>query len=235
MNVDGQLVALRLLAYYAATPQGHRHSTEIARLRHVGELRPRVERAAGRPLQGRPLPKTNAPRRVPVGRVVGRPPAPGIEPAAVGCAGRARRRHRLHPEAARASPPYAPSLIGRRSAPRAYRRPAAPYRPPPSPSSLSGGSVTMDEPPVAEAILIEDGTVAAVGNRDDVLALAGEHAPVINIGRNVAYPGIYRCPRSLDRGPRPLRAQDGSGRHGCGAQPLRDLNLRAVGQPGEAR
>ena len=46
----------------------------------------------------------------------------------------------------------------------------------------------MDEPPVAEAMLIEDGTVAAVGNRDEVLALAGEHVPVMDIGRDVAYP-----------------------------------------------
>ena len=48
----------------------------------------------------------------------------------------------------------------------------------------------MDEPPVAEALLIEDGTVAAVGTRDEVLALAGDEVPVIDIGSNVAYPGF---------------------------------------------
>jgi len=48
----------------------------------------------------------------------------------------------------------------------------------------------MDDPPVAEAILVEDGIVAAVGNRDEVLALAGDNMPVIDIGRNVAYPGF---------------------------------------------
>ena len=55
---------------------------------------------------------------------------------------------------------------------------------------LVGRILTMDEPPVAGAMLIEDGIVAAVGNRDEVLALAGEHVPVIDIGRNVAYPGF---------------------------------------------
>ena len=48
----------------------------------------------------------------------------------------------------------------------------------------------MDEPSVAEAVFIEDGTVAAVGSRDEVLALAGDGARVIDIGRNVAYPGF---------------------------------------------
>ena len=48
----------------------------------------------------------------------------------------------------------------------------------------------MDEPPVAEAILIENGTVAAVGTRDEVLAVAGESVPAIDIGSNVAYPGF---------------------------------------------
>ena len=36
---------------------------------------------------------------------------------------------------------------------------------------LVGRIVTMDEPPVAEALLIDDGTVVAVGTREDVLAL----------------------------------------------------------------
>ena len=48
----------------------------------------------------------------------------------------------------------------------------------------------MDDPPVAEALLIEDGTVAAVGTRDEVVALAGDQEPVIDIGQNVAYPGF---------------------------------------------
>ena len=48
----------------------------------------------------------------------------------------------------------------------------------------------MDEPPIAEALLIEDGIVTAVGTRDEVLALAGDEVPVIDIGQNVAYPGF---------------------------------------------
>src|SRR5690349_12658375 len=35
---------------------------------------------------------------------------------------------------------------------------------------ILGRIVTMDDPPVAEALLIEGGTVAAVGGRDEVLA-----------------------------------------------------------------
>ncbi|MBA2720675.1 MAG: amidohydrolase family protein [Chloroflexi bacterium] len=42
----------------------------------------------------------------------------------------------------------------------------------------------------AEALLVEDGTVAAVGTRDQVLALAGDRVPIIDIGENVAYPGF---------------------------------------------
>jgi predicted amidohydrolase YtcJ len=53
-----------------------------------------------------------------------------------------------------------------------------------------GRIVTMDEPPVVEAVLIEDGTVTALGPRDDVLARAGDGVPVIDIGQNVAYPGF---------------------------------------------
>ena len=55
---------------------------------------------------------------------------------------------------------------------------------------IVGRIVTMGEPPVAEALLIEDGTVAAVGTRDEVLALAGDQVPVMDIGENVAYPGF---------------------------------------------
>jgi len=55
---------------------------------------------------------------------------------------------------------------------------------------IVGRIVTMDEPPVAEALLIQDGTVAAVGTRDEVLALAGDQVRVVDIGPNVAYPGF---------------------------------------------
>jgi predicted amidohydrolase YtcJ len=64
-------------------------------------------------------------------------------------------------------------------------------------SSANGGDVliigrivTMADSPVAEALLITDGTVAAVGARDDVRALVGDDVPVIDIGDNVAYPGF---------------------------------------------
>jgi predicted amidohydrolase YtcJ len=53
-----------------------------------------------------------------------------------------------------------------------------------------GRIVTMDEPPIAEALLIEDGRVTAVGPRDEVLALARDQVPVLDIGPNVAYPGF---------------------------------------------
>ncbi len=55
---------------------------------------------------------------------------------------------------------------------------------------LVGRIVTMDDPAVAEALLIEGGTVTAIGSRDDVLALAGDQVPIVDIGRNVAYPGF---------------------------------------------
>jgi predicted amidohydrolase YtcJ len=48
----------------------------------------------------------------------------------------------------------------------------------------------MDQPPVVEAILIEDGVVAAMGTRDEMLGLAGDEVPVIDLGQNVAYPGF---------------------------------------------
>ena len=56
--------------------------------------------------------------------------------------------------------------------------------------AIVGRIVTMDDPPVADALLIEDGVVARVGTRDDVLALAGDDVPVIDIGEGVAYPGF---------------------------------------------
>jgi len=55
---------------------------------------------------------------------------------------------------------------------------------------IVGRIVTMDEPPVADALLIEDGTVAAVGSRDEILALAGDEVPIVDIGEGVAYPGF---------------------------------------------
>jgi predicted amidohydrolase YtcJ len=54
---------------------------------------------------------------------------------------------------------------------------------------LVGRIVTMDDPPVVEALLIEDGKVTAVGTRDHVLA-AGDRARIVELGRNVAYPGF---------------------------------------------
>ena len=67
----------------------------------------------------------------------------------------------------------------------------------PSASEPEGGSliivgrvVTIDDPPVAEAFFVEDGTAVAVGGRDEVLAQATDAVPVIDIGSNVAYPGF---------------------------------------------
>ena len=39
-------------------------------------------------------------------------------------------------------------------------------------------------------MLLEDGTATAVGTRDDVLPQAGDHVPVIAVGRNVGFPGF---------------------------------------------
>ena len=55
---------------------------------------------------------------------------------------------------------------------------------------LVGRIVTLAEPAVAEALLIEDGTVVAVGTQEEVAALAGDEVPVIDMGENVAYPGF---------------------------------------------
>jgi len=55
---------------------------------------------------------------------------------------------------------------------------------------LVGRIVTMDEPPVAEALLIDRGEVTAVGTREDVLALAGDQAQILELGSTVAYPGF---------------------------------------------
>ncbi|HUG29866.1 MAG TPA: amidohydrolase family protein [Candidatus Limnocylindria bacterium] len=48
----------------------------------------------------------------------------------------------------------------------------------------------MDDPPIAEALLIEGGVVTRVGTRAEVLALAGDQVPVMDIGDGVAYPGF---------------------------------------------
>ena len=55
---------------------------------------------------------------------------------------------------------------------------------------IVGRIVTMDEPAVAEALLIEAGLVTCVGTRDEVMAMAGDEVPVVDIGSNVAYPGF---------------------------------------------
>ena len=73
--------------------------------------------------------------------------------------------------------------------------PGARCQAPPSESEgeslvILGRIVTMDEPPMAEALLIEDGTATTVGSRKEVMALACEDARVVDIGSNVAYPGF---------------------------------------------
>jgi predicted amidohydrolase YtcJ len=67
----------------------------------------------------------------------------------------------------------------------------------PSATTADGGSlvivgriVTMDEPQLADALLIQNGTVAALGSRDHILGLACDGVPVIDIGDAVAYPGF---------------------------------------------
>jgi predicted amidohydrolase YtcJ len=55
---------------------------------------------------------------------------------------------------------------------------------------IVGRIITMDQPPVAEALLIEDGMVTAVGTRTAVLAVAGDGVPLLDLGQNVAYPGF---------------------------------------------
>ena len=55
---------------------------------------------------------------------------------------------------------------------------------------IVGRIVTMDEPPIAEAVLIENGTVTAAGSRAEVLAIARDDVRLMDIGENVAYPGF---------------------------------------------
>jgi predicted amidohydrolase YtcJ len=55
---------------------------------------------------------------------------------------------------------------------------------------IVGRIMTMDEPAEAEALLIEAGLVTCVGTRAEVLEIAGEEIPVVDIGASVAYPGF---------------------------------------------
>jgi hypothetical protein len=85
-----------------------------------------------------------------------------------------------------ASPSSPPSSVTGTASPAATAA-----RPPRSGSVvIVGRIITMAEPPVAEAVFIDDGVVAAVGGKDEVLALAGAGVPVMDIGENVAYPGF---------------------------------------------
>jgi predicted amidohydrolase YtcJ len=85
------------------------------------------------------------------------------------------------------SPPPASATQG--ASPTPYQSPSAS---PPAARSLVivGRILTMDEPPLAEALLIEDGIVTAIGSLNDVLALADDEGSVVDIGENVAYPGF---------------------------------------------
>ena len=70
----------------------------------------------------------------------------------------------------------------------------------PSPAVLSpvdpvdvvyvGRIETMTDAGRVEAIFLEDGLVRAVGDRDEVLAVAGDSTPVVELGDAVAYPGF---------------------------------------------
>lgn len=55
---------------------------------------------------------------------------------------------------------------------------------------IVGRIVTMADPPIAEALLIEAGLVTCVGALDEVMAVASEGVPIVDIGSNVAYPGF---------------------------------------------
>ncbi len=118
---------------------------------------------------------------------------------------RAVRRNRFHTTFVAALVALALASCG----PRSFDPPSSPSSPPssaagsasptaaasPKPPAagtlvIVGRIVTMDDPAVAEALLIEDGVVTAVGTRDEVLAAAGDQVPVMDIGRNVAYPGF---------------------------------------------
>ena len=47
---------------------------------------------------------------------------------------------------------------------------------------MVGRIVTMDDPSIADALLIEAGLVTCIGTRDEVMALAGEAVPLVDIG-----------------------------------------------------
>ncbi len=84
-----------------------------------------------------------------------------------------------------ASPPASPPG----ASPVASTAPS-PTTPPSGSLVVVGRIVTMDQPPIAQALFIEDGAVVVVGSRGEVLAAAGDQVPVIDIGQNVAYPGF---------------------------------------------
>src|SRR5262245_28319553 len=90
-----------------------------------------------------------------------------------------------------ASPPPA-SVTATAAPPSAAPASAVPASAVPQTGSvvIVGRIVTMDDPPIAEALLVDDGTVTAVGTRDKVLAAAADSVPVVDIGENVAYPGF---------------------------------------------
>jgi predicted amidohydrolase YtcJ len=67
---------------------------------------------------------------------------------------------------------------------------ASPGRPDSGSVVIVGPIITMDDPPTAEAVFIDDGIVVSVGTREEVLAAAGDGIPVVDIGDNVAYPGF---------------------------------------------
>ena len=54
---------------------------------------------------------------------------------------------------------------------------------------IVGRIVTMDDPPIAEALLIEAGLVTCVGTRDEVLARADDEVPIVDIGQTWRIPG----------------------------------------------
>ena len=103
-----------------------------------------------------------------------------------GCTGRARPRHGLRSE--QHELPGGAGLVGER--PPGDRRGPQHHGSGTGSLVIVGNIVTMDDPAIAEALLIEDGQVTAVGTREEVLASAGGDVPVVDIGNNVAYPGF---------------------------------------------
>jgi predicted amidohydrolase YtcJ len=85
------------------------------------------------------------------------------------------------------SSPASPSCPAEGSAPIDASGPAGPEG---GDLVVVGRIVTMDDPAEAEALLIMDGVVSCMGARDEVLERAGDQAPVVDIGSNVAYPGF---------------------------------------------